>query len=84
MKINNHHPDSNCMKPITVVIPVYNGEAFLVETIDSVLCQTFSDFELVLVDDGSTDQSVEIIRSYSDPRISFIACPHDFTGTLNR
>ena len=72
------------MKPISVIIPIYNGEQFLRETIDSVLCQTFRDFELILLDDGSTDCSVEIIRSFNDPRIIFIQCPHDFTGTVNR
>ena len=72
------------MKPITVLIPVYNAEAFLRETIDSVLCQTFTDFELLLMDDGSTDGSEAIIQSYTDPRIRYVQCPHDFIGTLNK
>jgi len=72
------------MPEISVVIPVYNAASFLRETIDSVLCQTFRDFELILVDDGSTDRSVEIIRSYSDSRIRFVPCGHDFIGTVNR
>ena len=55
----------------TAVMPVYNREEFLKETIDSVLNQTFSDFEFIIVDDGSTDRSVEIIKSYQDPRIKF-------------
>lgn len=54
---------------VTVFIPVYNGAQFLAETIDSVLAQTYSDFELLVVDDCSTDRSVEIVRAYADPRI---------------
>jgi glycosyltransferase involved in cell wall biosynthesis len=72
------------MNKVSVIIPVYNAEAFLHETIDSVLCQTFSDFELLLLDDGSTDSSSDIIRSYADDRIKYVPCTHDFIGTLNR
>ncbi|MCL1472408.1 glycosyltransferase family 2 protein [Argonema antarcticum] len=53
----------------TAVMPVYNREQYLKETIDSVLTQTFQDFEFIIIDDGSTDKSVEIIESYHDPRI---------------
>lgn len=54
---------------VTILMPVYNAERFLKEAIDSVLQQTFSDFEFLILDDGSTDRSVAIIQSYSDPRI---------------
>lgn len=54
---------------LTVVMPVYNGEKYLKEAIDSVLAQTYTNFELLVIDDGSTDNSVEIIKSYEDPRI---------------
>ncbi len=62
------------MAEISVVVPVYNSERYLPRCIDSILAQTFSDFELILVDDGSTDKSGEICDSYagSDPRISVI------------
>ncbi|WP_165044796.1 glycosyltransferase family 2 protein [Dysgonomonas sp. ZJ709] len=70
--------------PVTVMIPVYNAESFLRETIDSVLCQTYYDFELLLLDDGSTDSSIDIIKSYKDSRICYISCSHDFVGTLNK
>lgn len=53
----------------SAVMPVYNREEFLKETIDSVLNQTFKDFEFIIIDDGSTDRSIEIIKSYKDPRI---------------
>jgi glycosyltransferase involved in cell wall biosynthesis len=70
--------------PISVIIPIYNAETFLSETINSVLSQTFSDFELLALDDGSTDKSAEIVKSYNDPRIRYIKCDHDFIGTLNK
>lgn len=60
-------------KPIvSVVMPVYNGSQYLREAIDSVLNQTFKDFELIIVNDGSIDSSEEIILSYNDPRICYI------------
>jgi glycosyltransferase involved in cell wall biosynthesis len=71
------------MKPITVMIPVYNAGAFIRDTVDSVLSQTFPDFELLLLDDSSTDRSVEIIKSYNDARIRLVSCPHHFINTLN-
>ena len=57
---------------VSVVMKVYNGERFLREAVDSVLAQTYPDFELVIIDDGSTDHSEEIIRSYQDDRIHFL------------
>ena len=59
------------MPKISVVIPVYNTEHFLARVIDSVLAQTFTDFELILIDDGSTDTSGEICDRYevTDGRI---------------
>jgi GT2 family glycosyltransferase len=56
---------------VSVAIPTYNGEAYLDETLRSVLGQTLQDFELVIVDDRSTDSTLDIIRSYSDSRIRF-------------
>lgn len=61
------------MKPIvSVVMPVYNVEAYVAEAIDSVLGQTFIDFELIIVDDGGNDRSLEICHRYSDPRLRII------------
>ena len=57
---------------ISVVIPLYNKEAYIQHTLDSVFAQTYTDYEIVIVDDGSTDQSVEIVKQNSDPRIRLI------------
>ncbi len=57
---------------VTVLLPVYNGARHLREAIASVLGQTFTDFELLVVSDGSTDESVAIARSYADPRVSIV------------
>jgi glycosyltransferase involved in cell wall biosynthesis len=54
---------------ISVVMSVYNGEAYLHESINSILLQTFTDFEFIIVDDGSTDNSLSIIKSFSNERI---------------
>ncbi|MDR2526686.1 MAG: glycosyltransferase [Rickettsiales bacterium] len=60
------------MPRVSVLMPVYNAEKYIVEAIDSILAQTFSDFEFIIINDGSTDKSVEIIKSYKDKRIRFI------------
>ncbi|MCX6197822.1 MAG: glycosyltransferase family A protein [Bacteroidetes bacterium] len=56
---------------ITVLMPVYNAEKYLREAIDSILQQTFTDFEFLIINDGSTDRSEEIILTYTDPRIRY-------------
>lgn len=61
-------PDSPA-PTVSVVMPSYNHARFIASAIESVLNQTFSDFELIVVDDGSADNSVEIIRAFEDPRI---------------
>lgn len=62
----------NALPKVTVLMPVYNGATYLREAIDSILAQTYMDFELLIVNDGSTDTSNEIIAAYSDPRIKCI------------
>ena len=57
---------------VTVLMSVYNGEKYLNEAIDSILGQTFKDFEFLIVNDGSTDKTREILESYKDPRIRII------------
>ncbi|HUX46088.1 MAG TPA: glycosyltransferase family A protein [Terracidiphilus sp.] len=64
--------------PISIIIPFHNSERFLAETVESVLTQTYSSWELLLVDDGSTDACVEIARGYQKQRpdsIRYIAQP---------
>lgn len=63
-------------KMISVIMPVYNGEKYLKECIDSVLTQSFTDFEFIIVDDGSTDNTESIIKSYKDDRIVYIKTEH--------
>ena len=61
--------------PISVVMPVRNCEQYIRESIDSIISQTMPDFELIIVNDGSTDQSSEIAHSYRDQRIKVIDLP---------
>ncbi len=65
--------DSLVSPQVTVFMAVYNGAAYLNESINSILGQTFKDFELLIVNDGSTDSSLKIIEQYNDPRISVIS-----------
>ena len=58
---------------ITVLLPIYNGEKYIRKAIDSILCQTFRNFEFLIINDYSTDQSEAIIKTYNDPRIKFIS-----------
>jgi glycosyltransferase involved in cell wall biosynthesis len=58
---------------VSVVMSVFNGEVYLAEAIDSILNQTFSDFEFIIVDDGSTDSSANIIQLFTDSRIQLIS-----------
>lgn len=62
----------NAAPVISVIMPVYNAGGFLREAIDSILSQTFSNFELIIINDGSTDFSEDVIFSYSDSRIIYI------------
>ncbi|MFN9913603.1 MAG: glycosyltransferase family 2 protein, partial [Pirellulaceae bacterium] len=56
---------------VSVVIPVYNGETFVFDTINSVVNQTYSNIEILVVDDGSTDATASIVKSIVDPRITY-------------
>ncbi len=63
---------------VSVLMTVYNGEHYLAEAVESILEQTFTDFEFVIIDDGSTDNSLELLREFEkrDPRIRLFARPH--------
>lgn len=62
----------NNLPYFSVVIPLYNKEIYIKRTLESVLAQTFTDFEIIIVDDGSTDTSCDIVESINDPRIHLI------------
>jgi glycosyltransferase involved in cell wall biosynthesis len=64
------------MPKISVVIPVYNGAKTIQETIQSVLQQTFTDFEIIAIDDGSQDETVEVVKSIGDPRVQIFSYPN--------
>ncbi len=70
---------------VTVLMPIYNGNEHLREAIESVLNQNFRDFEFLIMDDGSTDGSREIVKSYEDPRIELHLSPENrgIAKTLN-
>lgn len=57
---------------VSIIVPVYNAEKFIKTTIESVLNQTFTDFELLLINDCSTDSSIDVIKAFSDNRIRLI------------
>lgn len=63
------------MVRISVVIPTLNSEKYLKECIDSLLNQTFNDFEILIIDDGSTDNTIEILNSYNSSKIKIISGP---------
>jgi glycosyltransferase involved in cell wall biosynthesis len=70
---------------VSVVMPVHNGEPYLREAVESVLGQTFGDFEFIIIDDGSTDATASIVRSYRDSRIRLESHPkRGFAHSLNR
>ena len=70
---------------VSVVIPAYNHEQFIGPAIDSVLEQTLQDFELIIVDDGSTDNTAQVIKGYTDERIHYFYQENqDAFNTINR
>lgn len=74
-----HDPDSKNIPPtVSIFMPVYNGERYLADAIVSLLNQTFRDFEIIIADDGSTDRSLEIARTFAerDCRIKVLALQH--------
>ncbi len=64
------------MTLISVIIPAYNSEKTIRETVESVFKQTFSDFELIVINDGSTDATLKIVSSIQDPRLKVFSYPN--------
>ncbi len=73
------------MPRVSVVMSVFNAGDFLREAVDSVLAQSFSDFEFIIIDDGSTDGSLAVLQSFTDPRIKLFPQPNrGLIASLNR
>ena len=79
-------PKLTTIRPVSVCVPTYNGAAFIEETLRSIVNQSYQDFELLIVDDGSTDNTLEIVQSFSDPRIQLHRNPErlGIPGNWNR
>lgn len=69
---------------VSIIMPNYNGAKYLPETINSVLAQTYQNWELLFVDDCSTDNSLEIIRSYNDSRIKILQNDKNSGAAISR
>lgn len=71
---------------ISIILPAYNAAKYIEQTINSLLQQTFTNFELLIVDDGSTDNTISIINSFTDSRIRLIKNEHNLglVNTLNK
>jgi len=75
---------SQAQPTVSVLLPVYNGASYLDAAIESILSQTFRDFEFLIIDDGSTDESSSILKRYTDPRIRSVhQANRGLAGTLN-
>jgi glycosyltransferase involved in cell wall biosynthesis len=68
---------------VSVCIPVFNCERFVAGAIESVLAQTFTDFELIVVDNASTDRTLEIVRGFDDPRVRVVRNEHNLGAAGN-
>ena len=71
---------------VSVILPVYNCESFIHETVESILNQTYIDFELLIIDDASSDETVMKIKQFEDDRIKLIEKPENtgYTNSLNQ
>ena len=73
-----HIMQKKVKKMVSIVVPVYNSEKYLERCIESILVQTYSDIELILIDDGSGDRSAQICEKYveSDKRVRLLSLIH--------
>lgn len=72
------------MPTISVILPTYNRAKVLKRAVESVLAQDFTDFEVIVVDDGSEDETAAIMQEYRDPRVLFVPLPHHRGGNACR
>lgn len=88
MNLHSKNPKSanNTSELVSVVLPVYNGEKFIAEAIQSILCQSYKNFEFIIIDDGSTDETLRILREFKgkDSRIHLVSRENKgLVATLN-
>ena len=69
---------------VSIVMPLYNCEQYIAKSIESVINQTYQDWELLIVDDCSTDKSVEVVKSFGDKRIKLLSNERNCGGALSR
>ena len=68
---------------VSIILPVYNAKEYIKDCIDSILAQTYQNFELIIGDDASTDNSIDICKQYDNPKIRIIKCEHNYIRTCN-
>ena len=68
---------------VSIILPVYNAKEYIKDCIDSILAQTYQNFEVIIGDDASTDNSIDICKQYDNPKIRIIKCEHNYIRTCN-
>ena len=75
--------DADRVPPVAICVPLYQKEPFIGAAIESALAQTFADFELIVLDNASTDRSAEVVRSFDDPRLVLVQNETTISGQQN-
>jgi glycosyltransferase involved in cell wall biosynthesis len=79
-----HRSSFIVMPTVSVILAAYNAEKYLREAVSSILSQTYGDFECIVIDDGSTDSTLAILKSFNDPALKIVSRPNKgLTPTLN-
>lgn len=68
---------------VSILLPMYNAESYIRDCIKSILSQTYENLEILVMDDGSEDNSVPIVTDFNDKRLKVIKCKHNYIETLN-
>jgi succinoglycan biosynthesis protein ExoO len=69
---------------VSIIVPAYNTEAYIAKAIDSALTQTLTNIEVIVVDDASGDQTVEVIQQFTDPRLQLLQNPQNLGVSASR